>query len=190
MIIACVVLLALGTTAAAVPSVLSAGCQMRLDASGTSIGNVTITDSFSYRIVRVRIAADKNLLRAGEHGFHIHQLGVSATRTNPFDCVSTGAHYNPDNRQHGAPTDPFYRRHVGDLGNVKADQNGVIEAVLSDSLIEINGDTNNVVGRSFVLHEDRDDLGRGHFMDSKTTGHAGARLACCTIGVLEDRSWS
>ena len=30
---------------------------------------------------------------------------------------------------------------------------------------------------------DEDDLGRGGHEDSKTTGHAGARLACGTIGL-------
>jgi len=31
------------------------------------------------------------------------------------------------------------------------------------------------------VHEDPDDLGRGGFEDSNTTGHAGARLGCCRI---------
>jgi Cu-Zn family superoxide dismutase len=39
------------------------------------------------------------------------------------------------------------------------------------------------LGRAFVVHADEDDLGKGNFEDSKTTGHAGARLACGTIGI-------
>ena len=58
-------------------------------------------------------------------------------------------------------------------------------------MIKLDGPTS-VVGRSFVsnylffyikVHADEDDLGRGGYEDSKTTGHAGARLACCTIGL-------
>ena len=40
--------------------------------------------------------------------------------------------------------------------------------------------------RSVILHADEDDLGRGGFPDSKTTGHAGARIACGVIGIAED----
>ena len=31
------------------------------------------------------------------------------------------------------------------------------------------------------IHEGEDDLGRGGKSDSKTTGHAGGRAACCLI---------
>ena len=37
-------------------------------------------------------------------------------------------------------------------------------------------------GRSIIVHADEDDLGKGHFEDSKTTGHSGKRMACAIIG--------
>ena len=42
-------------------------------------------------------------------------------------------------------------------------------------LIQLSGPTS-IVGRAVVVHADPDDLGRGGADDSKTTGHAGARV--------------
>jgi Cu-Zn family superoxide dismutase len=39
-----------------------------------------------------------------------------------------------------------------------------------------------LLGRSLIVHQDKDDLGRGPFEDSLTTGHSGARIACAIIG--------
>ena len=61
---------------------------------------------------------------------------------------------------------------------------GATEATLifTSDLIKLKGEIS-VIRRSFVLHADEDDLGRGGFSDSKTTGHAGARIACGVIGL-------
>lgn len=52
-----------------------------------------------------------------EHGFHVHQFGDISG-----GCNSTGGHFNPFNKTHGAPDAKI--RHVGDLGNIKTDANG------------------------------------------------------------------
>lgn len=70
-------------------------------------------------------------------------------------------------------------RHLGDLGNVIADENGEIDITIVDPLIQLQGPTS-IIGRSFVVHAKRDDLGVGN-EESKKTGNAGGRVACGTI---------
>ncbi|KAG0604458.1 hypothetical protein M758_10G173800 [Ceratodon purpureus] len=112
-------------------------------------------------------------LAPGKHGFHLHEFGDT---TN--GCMSTGPHFNPEGKTHGAPEDG--NRHAGDLGNVIAGDDGVVEVELQDSQIPLSG-PHSVVGRAFVIHEGEDDLGKGGHELSSTTGNAGGRLACGTI---------
>ncbi|CAL8075807.1 unnamed protein product [Calicophoron daubneyi] len=113
----------------------------------------------------------------GKHGFHVHEFG---DLTN--GCISAGAHFNPENMTHGGPDDKI--RHVGDLGNLTADKDGVIKHQFSDHMISLSG-KNSIIGRSMVIHEDEDDLGRTSHEQSKITGNAGARLACGIIGAAK-----
>jgi len=54
-------------------------------------------------------------------------------------CASAGPHYNPFGKTHGAPSAP--NRHVGDLGNIQADELGEANFVLTDGLLSLNGPT-------------------------------------------------
>ncbi|KAF7145089.1 hypothetical protein RHSIM_Rhsim04G0091600 [Rhododendron simsii] len=92
-------------------------------------------------------------LTPGLHGFHIHALGDT---TN--GCNSTGPHFNPLKKNHGAPSDK--ERHAGDLGNIVAGPDGVAEISIEDTLIPLTGH-HSILGRAVVVHADPDDLGRG-----------------------------
>jgi Cu-Zn family superoxide dismutase len=117
-------------------------------------------------------------LKPGKHGFHIHEFG---NLTN--HCITAGDHFNPFGKEHGGPHDE--NRHVGDLGNVTADESGNVNVEIEDPLIKLTGELS-VIGRSFVVHEGEDDLGLGGFPDSKKTGHAGGRLACGVTGTTKN----
>eukprot|EP01098_Paradermamoeba_levis_P015825 TRINITY_DN824_c0_g1_i1.p1 TRINITY_DN824_c0_g1~~TRINITY_DN824_c0_g1_i1.p1 ORF type:complete len:195 (+),score=64.64 TRINITY_DN824_c0_g1_i1:131-715(+) len=123
----------------------------------------------------VKIEGKVKGLKEGKHGFHVHQFGNLTE-----GCKTAGPHYNPFNKTHGGPQDT--ERHVGDLGNIVAGTDGVATISMLDNLVKLSGPTS-VVGRSLVVHADTDDLGRGGFPDSSTTGHAGARVACGVIGI-------
>jgi len=112
-------------------------------------------------------------LTPGLHGFHIHEFADFSE-----GCKSAGPHYNPFGKNHGAPEDED--RHVGDMGNIVANEAGVAEGTLVDRLIKLSGEYS-VVGRSVMVHADPDDLGKGGHELSLTTGNAGARVACGEI---------
>jgi len=118
----------------------------------------------------VRITGTLKGLTPGLHGFHVHDKG-DLTK----GCISAGPHFNPYLVNHGGPHDPL--RHVGDLGNVQAGEDGSAQVEIIDHYLSLIG-ARGAIGRSLVLHEKEDDLGRGRTEDSLKTGSAGGRIAC------------
>ena len=117
-------------------------------------------------------------LEPGEHGFHIHEFGDMSD-----GCKSMGAHYNPDDVDHGNEDNG----HVGDLGNITADEKGIASVKKIAGRVDLIGDRS-VVGRGIVVHADRDDLGQGGDAESLKTGNAGDRLACGVIVIRSDEN--
>ena len=95
-------------------------------------------------------------------------------------CESMCAHFNPFGKDHGGPDSKI--RHVGDLGNLKTNAQGIAEYKTHDRMIKLRGTKCNIIGRGLIIHADEDDCGKGYQPDSLTTGHAGKRIACAVIG--------
>ncbi|KAI7810591.1 extracellular superoxide dismutase [Cu-Zn] [Triplophysa rosa] len=100
---------------------------------------------------------------------HIHEYGDLSK-----GCNSTGGHYNP-----------LRINHPGDFGNFvlkngKICQSRHFNATLFGKLP--------IIGRSVVIHEGNDDLGRGGNAESLLNGNAGRRLTCCVIGLGNPRN--
>ncbi|CAK9785928.1 superoxide dismutase 1, soluble [Cutaneotrichosporon oleaginosum] len=169
-------LLALPATLAGYACYDTTKAMVRLAGPGTANGTVYFTQQGGSD--EVKITGQISGLSPGKHGFHVHAYGDIFTQ----GCTSTGGHYNPFNRTHGAPSDRV--RHVGDLGNIEAGADGVSHLDFSDSTITLCG-RRTILGRGVVVHDGEDDLGLGGFPDSKTTGHAGNRTACGIIAAVD-----
>ncbi len=127
---------------------------------------------FTQTVNGIKITTDINGLPPGKHGFHIHQWGDCSAA----DGTSAGGHYNPFDKNHGAPDDRM--RHVGDLGNIVVESDGKSQSESVDKVISLKG-FNKIIGHAVIVHAGEDDL------TSQPTGNAGARLACGVIGYSE-----
>jgi len=111
-------------------------------------------------------------LSPGKHGFHVHQFGdLSDTATGK----SAGGHFAPRGMPHGHRTDEI--RHVGDLGNIEANADGIAEIDLTDGTIQLDGPYS-ILGRAIVVHADADQF-------VQPTGAAGKRVGFGVIGIAK-----
>ena len=112
----------------------------------------------------VRVVAHVVNLTPGDHGFHVHEKGdLSAP-----DFTSAGPHFNPTGDPHAGPHDE--RRHMGDLGNLEANSDGVAKLDYVDHHLKLEGE-HSIMGRSVIVHAGKDDL------KSQPSGDSGARVA-------------
>lgn len=135
--------------------------------SGSDVsGSVTFTETND----GVSIMGNFEGLDPGMHGFHIHQYGDCRAD----DGTSAGGHFSPLDNEHGAPTD--MDRHMGDLGNVEANEEGMATVDYTDSRVSLE----QILGRGVILHAGQDDF------ESQPSGDAGNRVACGVIGIAQE----
>jgi Cu-Zn family superoxide dismutase len=135
--------------------------------SGSSVTGVVY---FTQKGDEIEITGKISGLTPGRHGFHVHEYG---DMTDPKG-MSTGGHFNPEGKKHGGPHDKD--RHVGDLGNITANKDGVAELNFKDKMIKLSG-PNSIIGRGLIVHAKEDDE------KTQPTGDAGGRVAGGVIGV-------
>lgn len=144
----------------------TAAAQLQPGDSGAGISG---TVRFTQESGGVRVQADLSGLSPGKHGFHVHENGQC---TPPFE--SAGDHLNPYNLEHGCP--PAELRHLGDLGNVEAGEDGTATFDQVIDKISLVDPGHQVAGKAVILHQGEDDC------TTQPAGDSGARIAC---GVIE-----
>jgi Cu-Zn family superoxide dismutase len=171
----CIIVLGLRTQAAPPGKAQGAGSVTKamgqLIPTTKTESKVKGTITFTVTGTKMHVYGEISGLTPGEHGFHVHEYGVWNE-----DGMATGGHFNPTGEAHAGHDSP--RRHVGDMGNVKADENGVAKVDLEDELMSFEG-ANSILGRGLVVHEKADDL------KTAPSGNAGGRLAVGIIGVAK-----
>jgi Cu-Zn family superoxide dismutase len=152
--------------AARSPAPLRATAVLEARSASSVTGRVDLTESGGQVRGHVELAG---LAPNSEHGFHIHDKGDCSAA----DASSAGGHYNPAGAAHGRAGVPPH--HVGDLPSLTADARGNVHAdVLFDGVTLAPGPAS-IVGRSLVVHRDRDDY------TTQPAGNSGPRVACGVI---------
>jgi Cu-Zn family superoxide dismutase len=118
----------------------------------------------------VRVVAKLTGVPKGVHGFHIHEFGDCSSP----DGTAAGGHFNPTGMSHAGPA--AEKRHLGDLGNITADDQGNASLDYLDKHLALSGD-HTMIGHAVILHANPDDF------TTQPTGNAGGRIACGVIGV-------
>lgn len=135
---------------------------------GTDGNDISGTVTFEETVLGVKVYAHIMGLSKGQHGFHIHHYGDLSSG----DGKSAGGHFNPHGRDHAASDS--MSRHVGDLGNIEANNKGMATLTTVDIHLQLSG-PNSIIGRAVVIHGGEDDL------TSQPSGAAGPRVG---VGVI------
>ncbi|HEY6133673.1 MAG TPA: superoxide dismutase family protein, partial [Rubrivivax sp.] len=118
---------------------------------------------------RVNVAGEmRGLAPNKDHGFHVHEKGDCSSG----DGMSTGGHFNPAGKAHGAPD---AEHHAGDMPSLKGDAQGRADVTFHLSGVTIGTGVIDIVGKGLIVHAMPDDY------RTQPTGNAGARIACAVI---------
>jgi superoxide dismutase, Cu-Zn family len=107
----------------------------------------------------------------GEKGVHLHEHGDCSAP----DASSAGDHWNPTNEDHGKLGETS-AAHAGDIGNLTVGEDGTGRLEFTTDRWSIGRDPQtDILGRTIVVHANRDDL------RSQPSGDSGARIGCGVI---------
>ncbi|HLA33460.1 MAG TPA: superoxide dismutase family protein [Rhodocyclaceae bacterium] len=134
-------------------------------ASGSQVAGMAV---FSQGIDGVKLVAKLTGLSAGEHGFHVHEVGDCSAA----DATSAKGHFNPHGNRHGHV---MAEHHVGDLPNLRADSSGLAEYQEHIAGLSLVDAKTSIVGRAVVIHADADDYA------TQPAGNSGKRVGCGVI---------
>lgn len=132
-------------------------------------GSVTFKKEGKEVIISIKVQN----IAPGAHGIHIHRSGnIQNAPTSLCD------HYNPTKKSHGGLKG---ESHAGDLGNIVVPSSRIVNMTISTNKFTVK----EILGRSVVIHENEDDLGKGSHPESKITGNSGGRILWGLIGISE-----
>lgn len=124
-------------------------------------------------------------LEPGDHGIHIHEIGICDPDADPRYSTA-GGHYNPTDASHGpgpasdaTPVDGATESHAGDLGNITVGEDGTGTLEVTTDRFTLDADGENTLadenGSALVIHANADDL------QTDPSGESGDRIACAVI---------
>ncbi|QKY69774.1 superoxide dismutase family protein [Lentibacillus sp. CBA3610] len=145
------------------------------NSSGDMIGTVQLTEGDGGVDFKVELEG----LDPGYHGIHVHEY----PKCDQPDFTTAGSHFNPDGNEHGLMHPEG--SHLGDLPNIEADPDGLVEAELmlpEATLMDGKKSLLDGEGTSLVIHEGQDDG------VSQPGGESGARIVCGIIATDEKES--
>lgn len=175
---------------AASPAVRSVAVVLQ-DVNGQAVGRAALAETADGAVaIDVNVAG----MTPGEHGIHVHAVGVCDPAGDP-PFASAGGHYNPTGAVHGALPDAGSMAspeaaattgspvaaagHAGDLGNVTVDDAGTGRLQITTDRFRL-AELGDADGSALVVHADRDDL------RTDPTGNSGGRIACGLIVASQD----
>ncbi|RAP78362.1 superoxide dismutase family protein [Paenibacillus montanisoli] len=162
---------AIGGTAGAHPMPEAKPVQVKLmNTSGADVGFATLTQKGDAVVLHVEA---KNL-PPGVHGIHFHETG----KCEVPDFKSSGAHLNPQTKQHGFNNPKGF--HVGDLPNITVAADGTVKVDIESRIVTLAPNQPNSLlksgGTALVIHAQADDY------VTDPAGNSGDRIACGVIG--------
>jgi Cu-Zn family superoxide dismutase len=157
-------------TAPSDPSGPLASAQLSATKGNTVTGEVRFTKQGDKVLVAGEV---RGLKPNGEHGFHVHDKGDCSSG----DGMSTGGHFNPDGKTHGAHDHGMH--HVGDLPSLKADASGTASFSFESSTLPLSNGAWGILERGLIVHRDADDF------QTQPAGNSGPRVACGVIAKIK-----